>query len=167
MAERIAVIGLGYVGLPVALAFARKFPGTVGFDIDPRRVEALAADHDWTGEISVTELKDSPVHYTHQADRLKGADIFVVCVPTPIDLQRRPDLRALRAASETAGKALKRGSIVCYESTVYPGLTEDFCAPILAEAAGHRDFKLGYSPERINPGDHEHTLDRIVKVVAG
>ena len=167
MAERIAVIGLGYVGLPVALAFGRKYPGTVGFDTDPRRVEALTAGHDWTGETSAAELKAAPVHYTHHAEDLKGADVFIICVPTPIDGQKRPELRALQAASETAGKALKRGSIVCYESTVFPGLTEDYCGPILAEAAGHHDFKLGYSPERINPGDREHALERITKVVAG
>ena len=151
MAERIAVIGLGYVGLPVALAFGRKFPNTVGFDTDPRRVEALAAGNDWTGETSAAALKESHVLYTDRIDDLRGADVFVVCVPTPIDHQKRPDLSALRAASQTAGKTLKRGSIVCYESTVFPGLTEDFCGPILAEAAGHHDFKLGYSPERINP----------------
>ncbi len=167
MAECIAVIGLGYVGLPVALAFGRKFPNTVGFDIDPRRVEALQSGLDWTGETSAAEFKTSSVHYTHHADDMKGADVFVVCVPTPIDSQKRPDLQALRAASEAAGKTLKRGSIVCFESTVYPGLTEDFCGPILAETAGHHDFKLGYSPERINPGDHEHALERIIKVVAG
>ncbi len=167
MAERIAVIGLGYVGLPVALAFARKFPGTVGFDTDPRRVEALSAGHDWTGETNAVEFKNSPVHFSHRAEELKGADIFVVCVPTPIDAQKRPELKALHAASETVGKTLKRGSIVCYESTVFPGLTEDFCGPILAQAAGHHDFKLGYSPERINPGDREHALERITKVVAG
>src|SRR5258706_15587288 len=143
MAERIAVIGLGYVGLPVALAFARKFPGTVGFDTDPRRVEALGAGHDWTGETSAAEFKNSPVHFTHHAEQLKDADIFIVCVPTPIDAQKRPELKALSAASETVAKTLKRGSIVCYESTVFPGLTEDFCGPILAQAAGHHDFKLG------------------------
>ena len=167
MAERIAVIGLGYVGLPVALAFGRKFPSVVGFDTDPRRVEALAAGNDWTDEAAAADFKNSRVLYTHKIEDLRGADVFVVCVPTPIDHQKRPDLTALRAASETAGKTLKRGSIICYESTVFPGLTEDFCGPILAEAAGHRDFKLGYSPERINPGDREHTLERITKVVAG
>jgi UDP-N-acetyl-D-galactosamine dehydrogenase len=167
MASRIAVIGLGYVGLPVALGFGRKFAGTVGFDTDRHRIEALRSAHDWTGEASAAELKASPVHYTHDAAELRGADVFVVCVPTPIDGQKQPDLRALRAASKTAGGALKRGSIVCYESTVYPGLTEDFCKPIVAEAAGHTDFKVGYSPERINPGDREHTLERIIKIVAG
>ncbi|MCE9522104.1 MAG: nucleotide sugar dehydrogenase [Alphaproteobacteria bacterium] len=170
MSERIAVIGLGYVGLPVALAFAAKFPGTVGFDIDERRVAALAAGEDWTGETSREELNSVRLTYTHNQDDLKGADVFIVCVPTPIDDQKRPDLRPLRGASETVGRALKRGTIVCYESTVYPGLTEDFCGPILAKVSGLNqgsDFRLGYSPERINPGDKEHSLARIVKVVAG
>ena len=170
MSERIAVIGLGYVGLPVALGFGEKFPETIAFDIDAARVDALKAGADWTGETSVEELKAVRLNYTHREDDLKGADVFIVCVPTPIDDQKRPDLRPLRAASQTVGRALKRGSIVCYESTVYPGLTEDFCGPILAEISGLRqgsDFRLGYSPERINPGDKEHTLQRIIKVVAG
>ena len=170
MSERIAVIGLGYVGLPVALGFAAKFPGTIGFDIDERRVSTLAAGEDWTGETSREELNSVRLTYTHNQDDLKGADVFIVCVPTPIDDQKRPDLRPLRGASETVGRALKRGTIVCYESTVYPGLTEDFCGPILAKVSGLNqgsDFRLGYSPERINPGDKEHSLARIVKVVAG
>jgi UDP-N-acetyl-D-galactosamine dehydrogenase len=170
MSERIAVIGLGYVGLPVALGFAEKFPGTIGFDIDVARVEALARGEDWTGETSREELKAVQLNFTHREDDLKGADVFIVCVPTPIDDQKRPDLRPLRSASETVGRALKRGTIICYESTVYPGLTEDFCGPILAQVSGltqGTDFRLGYSPERINPGDKEHTLQRIIKVVAG
>jgi UDP-N-acetyl-D-galactosamine dehydrogenase len=170
MSERIAVIGLGYVGLPVALAFAAKFPHTIGFDIDPQRVDALTRGDDWTGETSRQELQSVQWTLTHREDDLKGADIFIVCVPTPIDGQKRPDLGPLRRASEIAGRALKRGSIVVYESTVYPGLTEDFCGPILAAVSGLKqgaDFFLGYSPERINPGDKEHSLQRIVKVVAG
>ena len=170
MSERIAVIGLGYVGLPVALGFAEKYPGTIGFNIDQARVEALAKGEDWTGETSREELAAVRMNFTHREEDLKGADVFIVCVPTPIDDQKRPDLRPLSSASKTVGRALKRGSIVCYESTVYPGLTEDFCGPILAQVSGLTqgvDFKLGYSPERINPGDKEHTLQRIVKVVAG
>ena len=170
MSERIAVIGLGYVGLPVALAFAAKFPGTIGFDIDERRVAALTAGDDWTGESSREELKSVQLTFTHNEDDLRGADVFIICVPTPIDDQKRPDLRPLRGASEAVGRALKRGTIVCYKSTVYPGLTEDFCGPILAKVSGLNqgsDFRLGYSPERINPGDKEHSLARIVKVVAG
>lgn len=170
MSERIAVIGLGYVGLPVALGFAAKFPGTIGFDIDERRVAALSAGDDWTGETSREELKSVQLTFTHNPDDLRGADVFIVCVPTPIDDQKRPDLRPLRGASEAVGRVLKRGTIICYESTVYPGLTEDFCGPILAKVSGLNqgsDFRLGYSPERINPGDKEHSLARIVKVVAG
>lgn len=170
MSERIAVLGLGYVGLPVALGFAAVFPGTIGFDIDQARVDALNQGHDWTGETTRDELKAVQLTLTHNQDHLKGADVFVVCVPTPIDDQKRPDLEPLRSASLIAGRALKRGSIVVYESTVYPGLTEEFCAPLLEKESGLKcgsDFFLGYSPERINPGDKEHSLQRIIKVVAG
>lgn len=170
MTERIAVIGLGYVGLPVALAFAAKFPHTVGFDIDAQRIDALARGDDWTGETTRQELQSVQWTLTHREDDLKGADIFVICVPTPIDEQKRPDLGPLRRASEIVGRALKRGSTVVYESTVYPGLTEEFCGPILAAVSGLKqgvDFFLGYSPERINPGDKDHSLQRVVKVVAG
>ena len=170
MSERVAVIGLGYVGLPVAVGFAAKFPGTIGFDINEARVDALKQGEDWTGELTRQELKSVQLTFTHREDDLKGADVFIVCVPTPIDDQKRPDLGPLKSASEIAGRALKRGSIVCYESTVYPGLTEDFCGPILAQVSGLNqgsDFRIGYSPERINPGDKEHTLQRIVKVVSG
>ena len=170
MNERIAILGLGYVGLPVALAFAAKFPGTIGFDIDSQRIEALSRGEDGTGETSREELNSVQINLTHTQAALKGADVFIVCVPTPIDEQKRPDLHPLRSASETAGQALKRGSIVVYESTVYPGLTEEFCVPILEKESGLHcgtDFYVGYSPERINPGDKEHTLQRITKVVAG
>lgn len=169
MSERVAIIGLGYVGLPVAVGFAAKFPGTIGFDINEARVASLKQGEDWTGELTRQELKSVQLTFTHREDDLKGADVFIICVPTPIDDQKRPDLGPLKSASEIAGRALKRGSIVCYESTVYPGLTEDFCGPILAQVSGLNqgsDFRLGYSPERINPGDKEHTLQRIVKVVS-
>ena len=170
MSERIAILGLGYVGLPVALGFAAKHAGTIGFDIDISRVSALQNGHDWTGETSREELEAVQIILTHQCDDLKGADVFVVCVPTPIDAQKRPDLEPLRSASVIAGRALKRGAIVVYESTVYPGLTEEFCAPLLEKESGLKcgsDFFIGYSPERINPGDKEHSLSRITKVVAG
>jgi UDP-N-acetyl-D-galactosamine dehydrogenase len=170
MVERVAVLGLGYVGLPVALGFASRYPGTIGFDIDAARVDALRQGVDWTGETSRDELQSVQLTLTHNPLDLRGADVFVVCVPTPIDEQKRPDLRALQSASEIAGRALKRGSIVVYESTVYPGLTEEYCAPILEKESGltcGTDFFLGYSPERINPGDREHSLQRITKVVAG
>jgi UDP-N-acetyl-D-galactosamine dehydrogenase len=170
MVERIAVLGLGYVGLPVALGFAAKYPGTIGFDIDIARVEALRQGNDWTGETSRDELDGVQLNLTHNPLDLKGVDVFVVCVPTPIDEQKRPDLSALHSASTIAGRALKRGSIVVYESTVYPGLTEEYCAPILEKESDltcGSDFFLGYSPERINPGDREHSLQRITKVVSG
>ncbi len=167
--ERVAVVGQGYVGLPVTLAFARAFPGTVGFDVDGAKVARLAAGHDATGETSPEDLASSPVSFTADEDDLRGATFFVVAVPTPITADRRPDLSYLRAASETVGRALSPGAVVVYESTVYPGVTEEVCGPVLERVSGLRrgaDFKLGYSPERINPGDTQHTLDKIVKVVA-
>ncbi|MEX2541122.1 MAG: nucleotide sugar dehydrogenase [Trueperaceae bacterium] len=170
MNERIAVVGLGYVGLPVALAFARSFPDTIGFDINQRRIEELAAGKDRTGEHSAEEIAAVPITFSFDDADLAGCSMFVVAVPTPIDANRRPDLRPLRGASEIVGKRLAPGSVVVYESTVYPGVTEEICGPILEATSGLRagvDFALGYSPERINPGDREHTLERIVKVVSG
>jgi UDP-N-acetyl-D-galactosamine dehydrogenase len=168
--ERIAVIGLGYVGLPVALAFARTFPRTVGFDISQRRIAGLVEGRDTTGEVTDDDLQDAPLAFTSDPTDLAGCTLFVVTVPTPLDGNRQPDLEPLRRACETIGPVLDHGALVVFESTVYPGVTEEFCGPILAEHSGltpGRDFKLGYSPERINPGDREHTLTRIVKVVAG
>jgi UDP-N-acetyl-D-galactosamine dehydrogenase len=170
MSERIAVVGLGYVGLPVALAFARRFPGTVGFDINPARVHALQKGHDWTGEVSADILCSTSLHITSEPQDLEGITFFVVAVPTPIDGDNRPDLTPLLGASEIVGRALRPGAVVVYESTVYPGVTEEICGPTLARISGlqqGRDFKLGYSPERINPGDKEHTLERITKIVSG
>jgi UDP-N-acetyl-D-galactosamine dehydrogenase len=167
--ERVAVIGLGYVGLPVALAFARAFPGAVGFDIDPVRIAELARGIDRTGESSADELRAAELVLTAEPERLKGATFFVVAVPTPVDGNRQPDLAALTRASETVGRALAPGAVVVFESTVYPGVTEEVCGPILERASGlrrGRDFTLGYSPERINPGDREHRLQAVVKVVA-
>lgn len=168
--RRIAVIGLGYVGLPVAVAFARAGFDTIGYDIDPGRVAEVAAGLDRTGEVDRAALTDLPLlRASADPADLKGRDFFVVTVPTPITAARTPDLRALSAASRTVGAALSRGAIVVFESTVYPGATEEVCAPILEAAsglvAGH-DFALGYSPERINPGDREHRLDSVVKVVS-
>jgi UDP-N-acetyl-D-galactosamine dehydrogenase len=168
--RKIAVIGLGYVGLPVAVGFAEHFPGTIGFDIDTRRVAALAGGEDWTGEIVTTRLRKSGLTVTSELARLKTCDTFIVCVPTPIHKDRRPNLEPLRAASESVAQIMRRGALVIYESTVYPGVTEDYCGAILARVSGlkqGRDFKLGYSPERINPGDREHTFERILKVTAG
>ena len=167
--EKVAVLGLGYVGLPVALGFARAFPGTVGFDIDAERVAALRQGLDRTGEVSAEDLQASSLRVSSDRKDLTGASLFVVTVPTPIDASDRPDLRPLKAASRTVGEYLSPGALVVYESTVYPGVTEDICAPILAEVSGlsRDEFRVGYSPERINPGDREHTLERIVKVVSG
>lgn len=170
VSEKIAMIGLGYVGLPVAVAFAKKFPGTIGFDVNPQRVAALSSGKDRTGEVSTEELQSAPITFTADAEDLRGSTMFVVAVPTPIDKNRKPDLGALRSASELIGRVLEPGAVVVYESTVYPGVTEDTCGPVLERSSGLRcgvDFKLGYSPERINPGDREHTLERITKVVSG
>jgi UDP-N-acetyl-D-galactosamine dehydrogenase len=170
MPGKIAVIGLGYVGLPVAAAFAEKFPGTVGFDIDTRRVAALRGGEDWTGEVGNERLKACGLIVTNELSKLKGCDIFIVCVPTPIHKDRRPNLDPLRSASESVAQVMKKGALVVYESTVYPGVTEEYCGPILARISGlkqGKDFKLGYSPERINPGDKQHTFEKILKVTAG
>jgi UDP-N-acetyl-D-galactosamine dehydrogenase len=166
--ERIAVIGLGYVGLPVALAMSRRFP-TLGFDINSARIEALRRGVDHSGETSKQELEESSIVFTDRAEELTDVTFFIVAVPTPIDAGHSPDLTPVTRASEVVGKALRAGSVVVYESTVYPGVTEDICGPILARVSGLRqgvDFKLGYSPERINPGDKQHTFDKIVKVVS-
>ena len=170
MAERIAVIGLGYVGLPVALAFARKYPGTIGFDVNKEKVDELRRGFDRNQEVPESVLKDSPLTITSDITELRSVTFFVVAVPTPVDHNNVPDLTPVVKASETVGKALSKGAVVVYESTVYPGVTEEICGPILAKVSGlthGKDFKLGYSPERINPGDKEHTLERIVKVVSG
>ncbi len=169
MSERIACIGLGYVGLPVALGFARKFDDVVGFDIHVEKVEELKRGYDRNHEVPESVLKATKLKMTADVAALKGATFFVVAVPTPVDQNNVPDLTPVIKASETVGKALTKGAVVVYESTVYPGVTEDICGPILAKVSGldRKDFKLGYSPERINPGDHEHTLEKIVKVVSG
>jgi UDP-N-acetyl-D-galactosamine dehydrogenase len=165
---RIGVIGLGYVGLPLALAFGKKFPGTVGFDISRERVDSLSRGEDLNGEESRSDLLGSNLKYTTDAQALGECNFFVVTVPTPVDGNKQPDLTPVRLACETVGAVMKRGAVIVFESTVYPGVTEDFCAPILARVSGlsRSDFKLGYSPERINPGDKEHTLTKIKKVVS-
>jgi UDP-N-acetyl-D-galactosamine dehydrogenase len=166
---RIAVIGLGYVGLPLAAALARHYD-VVGFDISDSRVAELAGAHDRTGEIDAKTLRSLSLRLTTDTAALKGCDIFIITVPTPVDRDNRPDLGAVIAACRTVGAALGRGAIVVLESTVYPGVTEEICGPELAKASGMKcgaDFFLGYSPERINPGDREHTVERITKVVAG
>ncbi|WP_374300606.1 nucleotide sugar dehydrogenase [Ferrovibrio sp.] len=169
----IAVVGLGYVGLPLAVVLAKHFP-VVGFDIDRGRVEELQQGDDRTREIEAERLKASSLRLSSDPADLPGQAIYIVTVPTPVDEQNVPDLKPVRSASRTVGQALKTkaapGAIVVYESTVYPGVTEDICGPILEELSGlkcGRDFFLGYSPERINPGDKVHTVDKITKVVAG
>jgi len=165
----IAVIGLGYVGLPLAVAIARHFT-VVGFDISERRIAELRTGHDATGEVDPARLQASTLQLSSSSDDLVGADVYIVTVPTPVDLENRPDLSMVMSATELVGKAMKTGSVVVYESTVYPGVTEDICGPALETASGLKcgvDFFLGYSPERINPGDREHTVDRITKVIAG
>ncbi|PZM11521.1 nucleotide sugar dehydrogenase [Rhizobium tubonense] len=170
MNEKIAVIGLGYVGLPVAIALAARFPDVVGFDIKEARVKALAKGEDATREVPASRLRETTLRLTSDLKDLEDCTVFIVAVPTPIDKNRQPDLRPMIAASRTVGAVMKKGSVVVYESTVFPGVTEDICGPVLAEVSGLTqgvDFNLGYSPERINPGDREHTFERIVKVVAG
>jgi UDP-N-acetyl-D-glucosamine/UDP-N-acetyl-D-galactosamine dehydrogenase len=168
--RKIAVIGLGYVGLPVAVGFARTGAPVIGFDIDPQRVAEIAGGHDHTGEVGTDDLRQAAARWTSDARDLRGADFYIVAVPTPIDNRRRPDLSAVLKASELVGGALKRGDIVVFESTVYPGATEEECLPVLERVSGlvgGRDFTVGYSPERINPGDKQHRFETITKVVAG
>ena len=167
--RKIAVIGLGYVGLPVAVAFARGGAPVVGFDIDPERVKELRSGHDRTLEVMPADLKQATLRFENELSGLSGADFYIVTVPTPIDGARRPDLGAILSASDTVGQVLKRGDIVVYESTVYPGAIEEECLPILEKKSGltgGRDFTVGYSPERINPGDKEHRFETIIKVVS-
>ncbi len=169
-AERIAVIGLGYVGLPVAVAFARRFP-VIGYDIDASRVAALSRGEDWTGEVAASDLEAlTTLTVTGDPAALAGTTVFIIAVPTPVDGDRRPDLGALLQACDDIGPVLSRGCLVVIESTVYPGVTEEICGPRLEAASGLRagaDFTLGYSPERINPGDRERRLETITKVVSG
>jgi UDP-N-acetyl-D-glucosamine/UDP-N-acetyl-D-galactosamine dehydrogenase len=170
MERGFAVIGLGYVGLPVALALARKFDPVIGFDISAHRVASLQEARDTTGEVTEAALRETALRLTNDPDALSGASFFVVTVPTPIDGDRRPDLAPLESACALIGPRLQPGAVVVFESTVYPGLTREFCGPLLAKHSGLRqgtDFKLGYSPERINPGDQQHRLETIVKIVAG
>jgi UDP-N-acetyl-D-galactosamine dehydrogenase len=168
--HKIAVIGLGYVGLPLAVEFGKKYD-VIGFDVNAARIAALQAGHDATLEMSDAELGEAMgLRYSAEADDLKAATIFIVTVPTPIDASKRPDLTPLIRASETVGACLKQGDVVIYESTVYPGATEEDCVPVLERVSGlkfNTDFYCGYSPERINPGDREHRLTTIKKVTAG
>lgn len=166
---RVAVLGLGYVGLPLTLALARHQP-TLGFDISPERIEQLKAGRDSSGEVAGGELTDTAAEFSADPAQLADKDIYIVTVPTPIDGDRRPDLHPLGAASGMIGEVLKPGNIVIYESTVYPGCTEEYCVPILERASGlkfNEDFFVGYSPERINPGDADRKLPDIIKITSG
>ena len=164
----IAVVGLGYVGLPIAVEFG-KLASVIGFDVNKLKIDELKKGIDRTGEVSETDLKAAQVQFTSEPTELKSADFIIVAVPTPINESLQPDLKALQMCSETIGANMSPGTIVVYESTVYPGVTEEICLPILEKKSGLKagvDFKVGYSPERINPGDKEHTLAKIVKVVS-
>src|SRR3954463_5273837 len=165
----VAVIGLGYVGLPIALAFAKKIK-VIGFDINETRVNMMKKGIDPSNELTKKDFLGTDITFTHKLEDLKKANFFIVAVPTPIDEHNLPDLKPLLGASSSVGKVLKKGDYVVYESTVYPGCTEDDCIPILEKESKLKfvkDFKVGYSPERINPGDKEHTLTKILKIVSG
>lgn len=166
---KLAVIGLGYVGLPIALEFAKKI-SVIGFDINEGRVELMKKCIDPSNELVKEDFDNCDIHFTSKLEELKEVKFFIVAVPTPVDEHNVPDLTPVKKASETIGKVLKKGDYVVFESTVYPGCTEDDCLPIIEELSGLKsvkDFKLGYSPERINPGDKTHTLSKVIKVVSG
>jgi UDP-N-acetyl-D-glucosamine/UDP-N-acetyl-D-galactosamine dehydrogenase len=166
---KLAVIGLGYVGLPIALEFARKIK-VIGFDINQKRVDMMRNHVDPSNELEKEAFEGTDIHFTADLEELRDANFFVIAVPTPIDEANLPNLRPLLGASETVGKALKKGDYVVFESTVYPGCTEEDCIPVLEKVSGlkfREDFMVGYSPERINPGDKVHTLQSVVKVVSG
>ena len=169
MSYSIAVIGLGYVGLPLAVSLSKHYK-TIGFDIDPKRLSELENKHDRTAELTAVDLDKSSLSYTADINDLKGYDIYIVTVPTPVNDDNKPDLTAIKNASKTVGQIISKNAIIVYESTVYPGVTEDICGPIIAQTSGltqSTDFFLGYSPERINPGDKQHTIETITKVVSG
>ena len=167
--NKLAVIGLGYVGLPIALAFSKKIK-VIGFDINPERLELMRKNIDPSNELESEEFENCDIEFTHDLNVLKEATFFIVAVPTPVDSHNVPDLKPVLRASETIGHVIKKGDYVVYESTVYPGCTEEDCLPVIEKLSGLKagvDFKYGYSPERINPGDKLHTLESIVKVVSG
>jgi UDP-N-acetyl-D-glucosamine/UDP-N-acetyl-D-galactosamine dehydrogenase len=167
--RKVAIVGLGYVGLPIAVAFGKNEP-VVAFDVNATRVDELKAGYDRNNDICQSDFEGSRAEYTTDPRRLREADFVIIAVPTPVDEAKRPDLTPLVRSSETVARNLRAGSIVVYESTVYPGATEEVCLPILEKESGFkcgREFKIGYSPERINPGDHEHTFTKILKVVSG
>lgn len=166
----LSVVGLGYVGLPLALAFAKSGKKVLGFDVSLEKVKELQSGHDRTNEVDTADLKNPHITYTTEAAELKKAPFIIVAVPTPIKSDNEPDLSLVESASTVIGNNLGKGTIVVFESTVYPGVTEDICAPIIEKLSGLKcgaDWFIGYSPERINPGDKEHTIDKVIKVVAG
>src|ERR1700733_8845438 len=166
---KLAVVGLGYVGLPIALEFARKIT-VIGFDINEKRVEMMNQCIDPSNELDRGAFEGCDITFTHSLDVLKEAQFFIVAVPTPVDEHNVPDLLPVKKASETIGKVIKKGDYVVFESTVYPGCTEEDCLPIIEKISGLKsviDFKIGYSPERINPGDKVHTLSNTIKIVSG
>ena len=167
--EKLAVVGLGYVGLPIALEFAKKL-NVIGFDINPERIEMMKNNIDPSNELIESDFDGCSIEFTSNLQDLNAAKFFIIAVPTPIDKNKKPDIKPLISASTTVGKVLKKGDYVVFESTVYPGCTEDDCVPVLEELSGLKfktDFKVGYSPERINPGDKVHTLSSIIKVSSG
>src|ERR1700712_389156 len=167
--EKLAVIGLGYVGLPIALEFARKI-SVIGFDISEKRIQMMREHVDPSNELEASAFEGCDIEFTSSLDVLRGAKFFIVAVPTPVDDHNVPDLKPVKKASETIGKVIKKGDYVVFESTVYPGCTEEDCLPIIEKISGLKhgvDFKSGYSPERINPGDKKHTLRTVIKVVSG
>ena len=167
--KKLAVIGLGYVGLPIALEFGKKI-SVIGFDINEKRVNMMKQHIDPSNELESKDFDGSDIHFTADINELKEASFFIVAVPTPVDKHNVPDLKPVLSASATIGKVLKKGDYVVFESTVYPGCTEEDCLPVIEQISGLKmgvDFKLGYSPERINPGDKEHTITKIKKVVSG
>jgi UDP-N-acetyl-D-galactosamine dehydrogenase len=166
--KSIAVVGLGYVGLPLAVELAGVF-SIIGFDIKKQRIDELSGGIDSTGEISKKELKSLKIDFTNNPNKIRGASVIIIAVPTPIDEHKIPDLLPLKSASEIVGKYLQKGAVVVYESTVYPGVTEEICIPIIEKFSGmrcDRDFRVGYSPERINPGDKTHRLSNVIKIVS-
>lgn len=167
MQKSVCIVGLGYVGLPLAYTFAKKNFTVYGFDISSDRIQELKNGKDRTDELTESQLKEVQIEYSDDPSIIGKADVVILAIPTPVDDKNKPDLTLVEKASETVGKNMKKGAIVVYESTVYPGTTEEICAPILEKMSGGRDFKLGYSPERVNPGDKEHTIDKIIKIVSG
>ncbi len=169
METKICVVGLGYVGLPLAVEFSKNF-SVIGFDISKKKIDDFKKGIDPTNEVGKEELSKAKIEYTADPKKIKEANFIIIAVPTPIDNEKKPDLTFLESASEVVGKNLAKDSIIVYESTVYPGATEETCVPVLEKTSGLKygtDFKVGYSPERVNPGDKEHTVDKIVKVVGG